>query len=340
MRYPERLMPSRDMDAVFRVYMAVRRPLGVAVSSALLLAGCGRVGYELIPTVRAGKQAGNPMSGGSDAAVDASGSGASGAGGGGAGGASAGGRGGTTLDASRSRPDAAPFDAAPACTLVPLTLTDWCTEIPELAAAPVIDGALDCPLALRSVVPLGFAGTGTPDAVVDYAIAWFVGGLYFYVAVHDPVVVPAAPADPVWEGDAVELFVDDDGAYTSAPLFDAVGTRQFVVGAPPSARAAVYSQGAGANVPWTSTAFAARSTSDGYAVEALVSAADLGRATWTLASRANVGFDLAIDASYPTATQTGAEGHRLGQYFLHLATGVTEPYRNVAAFCNPKLVAR
>jgi hypothetical protein len=228
---------------------------------------------------------------------------------------------------------------------VPQVLTDWCKKLPELAAPPVIDGVLECPLSLRPVTPLGYTATGTPDATADYAIAWYPSGLYFFVAVHDPLVVPAATTDLAWEGDAVELFADSDGFYPVAPAFDDPGTRQFVIAAPagpgPSTRGMVYLQGAGASTSWTSTQFVAEPSTDGYVVEAFITAADLGLTTWTLVSQGHLGFDLAIDVSYPTATQTGTEGHRLGQYFFNLAnSGAKEPYRNVGAFCNPSLALR
>jgi hypothetical protein len=204
---------------------------------------------------------------------------------------------------------------------------------------------LECPLSLRPITPLGWTTTGSPDATADYAIAWYSTGLYFFVAVHDPLVVPAAATDFAWEGDAVELFADNDGFYTAAPAFDAQGTRQFVIAAPsgpgPSTRGMVYLQGGGASNPWTSSEFVAMPSADGYVVEAFITASDLGLATWTLASQGHVGFDLAIDVSYPTATQTGVEGHRLGQYFFNLSSsGAKEPYRNTGAFCNPSLVLR
>lgn len=324
---------------------------------ALSCSACGRVGYDFLPFsgfggtreksgsdagvrhlpdggVSGGASSGSSAGGGGSGGLDATTQVATGGAAGAEAGAAAGGNAG-----SGGAPDGS------ACTLVPLVLTDWCTELPELARPAVIDGVLECPLELRPLSPEGWTGPGTPDATAEYAVAWDSSGLYFFVAVHDPLVVPAAPADPLWEGDAVEIYVDSDGVYSAPPAFDDPGSRQFVVaassGTTPSTRATYYTQGAVLGGNWTSTRFAAYPTSDGYAVEAVVVAADLGLTTWNPAANSTVGFDLAVDVSFPTATQTGNEGHRLGQYFLHLAPGTNRaPYTDVAGFCDPALVAR
>ncbi len=340
----------------------------VAACSAAATGACGRIGYEFVPGATGNGPGGPTGAGGlvggagaGDSGRDASASDAAGSGGawkdagdggstagaGGAGDAASdsGGPGveGGLGDSGSGAQDAGP----PPCILSPQDLPDWCQQIPELAAPPVIDGALECPLALRPITPLGWTAGGSADVTVEYAIAWAASGLYFFVRVHDPAVVPAAPTEFVWEGDAVELFVDNDGAYTQAPAFDAEGTRQLIVAAPdpaasgPSTRGVIYLQGGGASVPWTSSTFASFLEPDGYAVEALVVAADLGLATWSLAAQARVGFDVGVDVSFPTAAQTGPEGHRMGQFFLSLAPAAPlEPYQNVGAFCDPTLVAR
>ena len=50
-----------------------------------------------------------------------------------------------------------------------------------------------------------------PDASAQYAVAWRPDGLYFFVRVHDPSLVPANPSEFSWEGDEVELYMDSDG---------------------------------------------------------------------------------------------------------------------------------
>jgi hypothetical protein len=194
------------------------------------------------------------------------------------------------------------------------------------------------------VTPLGWAPATAPDSTLTFAVAWAPGGLYFHAEVQDPVVLPAAAADPVWMGDSLEIYVDHDAAFGAAPLFDAEGTRQLIVaapGVPPGPpRGEIYVQGAGASSSWSSSTFAAVAIPGGYAIEAWVTAADLGLPSWTLEAGARVGLDLGLNVSFQSAAEAGAEGHRLGQYFFRLApTGLPEPYRNVEAFCTPVLLA-
>src|SRR5689334_12489162 len=101
----------------------------------------------------------------------------------------------------------------------------------------------------------GYLGVGTPDSTIEYAIAWSTDGLYFYARVHDPVVLPAPPADPPWEGDSFP-------------------------------------------------------TPDGYVFEAVVSAADLGLASWALATGEHVGFDIGLNVSAATP-DSGTQGTRV-----------------------------
>jgi hypothetical protein len=111
-----------------------------------------------------------------------------------------------------------------------------------------------------------------------------------------------------------------------------------VIGAPPDAQSSVASGEVWNNTPvdtvWTSTQFRAYGTPDGYVVEAFVTGPDLGLATLALASGGQVGMDLSVDVSYPTA------GNRVGQYFLNVASpdaGGGIPPFDPRAFCVPVL---
>jgi hypothetical protein len=239
--------------------------------------------------------------------------------------------------------DASMPDGASRCTVAPQSIADFCTEIPELPASPLIDGELECGLAVHPVTPRDFNDSSAPDATVDYAIAWREDGIYFYAAVHDPAVIPAPLADPPWEGDSVELYVDSDGVYGAPPAYDAA-TRQLVIAAPDvgaqSTRAETYAVPP-TGVAWTSTQFAAYSQPFGYVVEAFVTAADLGLASWVLRADDTIGFDVGLNLSASTP-DGGTQGARIGQYFLNVdpssATG--HPFQTVSAFCNPMLLAR
>jgi hypothetical protein len=315
---------------------------------------CGRVGYELLPVgggfggSGAGAEASTGGGAGRDASMVVPPTGGSSGTGGALGAGSALGSGGV-----RGSRDASPDAPVSQCAIKPVA--DYCLELPQLAAPAVIDGELDCGLALHPLTPVGWTGGAMPpDATAEYAVAWRFDGLYFYVSVHDPLVVPAPPALDIWEGDGIELFVDNDGTYASPPGYDSIGTRQFVTAAPPSASASIargqiwaYPIPVGSGLPavWRSTIYRTFPKPGGYVLEAFVVGADLGLASWSLAAGARVGMDLSIDVSYPEADASGAFGHRLGQYSLSVGPtpsdgGIASPYFDTFAFCNPSLVAR
>lgn len=323
-------------------------------------ASCGRFGYEPAATLsKGGKDASSVVVDSGPGSGDSGGAGGAGTGGvtassggtetggvtassGGTGSADAAsdaGAGGAAQDASST--DAT--DGGPRCRLAPQPLADWCTEIPELPAPAVIDGEVECGLELRRITPVAYTLMSTPDSTIDFAIAWSADGLYLYARVIDPLVLAAPAADPPWEGDSVEFYVDGDGTYTAPPAYDA-DTRQLVIAAPqggaPSTRAESYAVPP-AGVAWTSTKFGAFPRSDGYVVEALVTASDLGLATWLLAAGRHIGFDVGLNVSAATP-DGGTQGTRIGQYFLRVDTALTagHPFQSVTAFCNPVLVAR
>jgi hypothetical protein len=218
-----------------------------------------------------------------------------------------------------------------------------------LRAAPVIDGELDCGAVLKKIVPVGWSGgSHSIDVTTSAAIAWRPDGLYFYVTVQDASLVPADTTELVWKGDAVELYVDNDGKYYGAPKYDEHGTRQIVIASPSSntssvARAQVFSYlNEGYPKTWETSEFRAHGKPSGYAVEAFVRAQDIGLASWPLAAGQTIGFDISIDVSYANPKTTSeSEGHRVGQYFLRVdsAFGADPPYWNPRGFCNPTLAA-
>jgi hypothetical protein len=303
--------------------------ISAVLGATLGCVACGRVDYDLLAAGELGSLR--------DAASDAPGS-VRGAGGRGGGVSGAGGISGGPMDGGG---DAAPKRPIPCNEVVP-TVSDECTELPYLPVPPFIDGLPECGLPLYALDPVGFdPDAGSPDAVTVYSVAWRPDGIYFFVRVTDPTAVPPDPGAPASFGDAVELYVDGDGTFTAAPAYDDPGTRRFVVAAPsgavaPEARGEVWS-GSRKISSWTSTQFRAYPRSFGYIVEAFVRAGDLGLPRLDYASGRAVAWDLGVDVSYPLASTTGAEGHRLGRYVLHGAP--PPPETDVTAFCSATLAA-
>jgi hypothetical protein len=213
-----------------------------------------------------------------------------------------------------------------------------------LAAKPVLDGQVDCGLPLRELAPQGWTGAGgVPGGrSARWVAAWRPDGLYLFVEVTVPSRAPSGdPASP-YCGDAVEFYVDSDGAYGNAPAYDAPGTIQVVVPAPRDAASSVAStwRGGAALGPAKSD-YRSVPLPNGYAVEAFVRAAELGLPSWSPAAGGRVGLNLSIDL--------GGGGdpacRRLGQFSLRTAPsqlagkdGCVHPWCNVSAFCRPSLL--
>lgn len=332
-----------------------RRRLPSATAWTLVLCvACGRIGYERLGDDRADAgasgDAGKDGSSGGSGAADGSNDGDALSAETGADGASEGStaEAGSGSDASDATADAA-VDA-PTCTVTASASIDYCATVPFLPQAPVIDGSLDCGLPLLDVTPIGWSGgAAPPDATAQYAVAWRPDGLYFFVHVHDPSLVPADASELTWQGDAVEIYADSDGLYAAPPAYDNPGTRQFTVAAPPDAqssvaRAQIWYTGSVSGASWTSTQFRSYGVADGYVVEAFVTGQDLGLSSLALVAGGQVGMDLSIDVSYPTdqGPDAGGFGNRLGQYYLRVAApdaGGGIPPFDVRAFCVPTLAA-
>jgi len=226
--------------------------------------------------------------------------------------------------------------------------TDYCTELPFLPAPPVIDGVLDCGPSAVTVVPVDWSGPSPLPSFpagnsATLAAAWRPDGLYVFVSVVTPVVIPADASSPLFFGSAVEIYVDSDGMFPAAPAYDNPGAIELVAAAPPGSTPVTRGEGYRDSTdqgPWASTQFGAFPTATGFVFEGFVVAADLGLANWALASALQIGFDVAVDVSYSTASMTGDQGHRLGQYFFHVGTPpINPPFEDVRSFCTPLLDA-
>jgi hypothetical protein len=323
---------------------------------ALVTTACGRLGFELLtteggseaPAGGAGGQGGSAgnAAGGSQAARGGSSAGGGLGGGGpsvdaavgsgGSAGATGPADGGVTpgSDGGHSDSDA----SGPTCT--PQPVLDLCAELPQLRAPAVIDGILDCGLELRTLEPQGWPEPEPPDATAEYAIAWAPGGLYFYILVTDPDIIPPDPEDPIWFGDGVELYVDSDGVSVDG-AYDDPGTRQFTVTAPDGITPVRGGRWHNflPTLDWESSLYGAFPTADGYVVEAFIVAADLDLDSWVLGSGGRVGINIGINVSREAGEPKGDEGYRLGQYFLRV-TGEPggEPFLTQDAFCTPTLL--
>jgi hypothetical protein len=245
----------------------------------------------------------------------------------------------TMASAADGGPRAADGAAPAACQVA--APPDFCSTVPALPQAPVIDGVVECGLALR---PVGTQWSGPSPAPTDhhaeYAVAWRPDGLYFFVRVTGPGRLPAPSADGSYCGDSVELFVHRDGKPTMPPKYDDPGTGQFVIAAPPtdtapSRRADFYVM---THRPWTATSYGAFPFPGGYTVEAFFTGADLGLAAWSLAAGGTVGLDVSFNVSWPDS-RPSACGIRWGQFVLHqTGTGCPGmPACDVGAFCTARL---
>jgi hypothetical protein len=295
---------------------------------AVLACGCGRIGYD-------------PLSEGVDAAVgerpdattDAS----------------------TTVDVEVEGPPDGQADAAPEGGAVDSSQetgcatssnVDYCTGLPLLPAAPVIDGILDCGPELVDLTPVDWSGPAPLPPFPSgnsamLAVAWRPAGLYVFVSVTTPTAIPADTGSPAFYGAGVEVYVDSDGIFPAAPAYDNPGAIQLVATAPSGSMATVRGEGYRDSTdegPWASTQFGTFPTTSGFVFEGFVVAADLGLARWALASTLQIGLDVAVDVSYTTASMTGAQGHRVGQYFLNVGMPPIEPpFEDVRSFCTPVL---
>jgi hypothetical protein len=240
-------------------------------------------------------------------------------------------------------PPAAAADGGVRCAAS--TVLDYCAELPRLIDAPAIDGALECGLALSPMQPLGWKNADAgPDKHASYAAAWHRDGVYLYVEVHGPPGIPHAAGEPIFCGDAVELFLDADAQTDDAGSYDAMGTMQFVVAAPSGSAAPDawrFKQGESQGA-WISQSLRVTPLADGYSVEASLTGPDVGLWQWNPDGR--LGFSLAIDVASDQPNLPNREGctSKSGQFFLRLAepraTCPGEPWCDATAFCAASLL--
>jgi hypothetical protein len=228
------------------------------------------------------------------------------------------------------------------------SLLTRCQQLIPLESAPVVDGVLEPGLALLRWVD--DSQPDVPPAVgADAAVAYRADGVYFFVDVEDPTRNPAPLSALAYCGDAVELFVDDDGVTQAAPDYDDPGTIQLIVAGPvdtvtPARRGQRFRFAADIGVDlgaWGSSAFVAVPTPRGYTVEAFVVADDLDLGSWALAPGGKIGWNMSLNIGGPQPAGIDACTTRSQQLHLRLATSgaCTPPYCNASAFCTPTLAS-
>jgi hypothetical protein len=250
---------------------------------------------------------------------------------------------------------AAGIDGAPDALGAVLRIADGCTNPTRLDQPLIVDGDPEPSPRLFPMVGLGWTGPGAgPPAGIQafYQLGWDPDGLYMYASVIDPTRVPAEPGDQAWCGDGIEFYVDSDALYRDERRYDDPGARQLVIAAPPpgqstARRGQAFCQGCDqpGPIPVASGNAVSVVTSDGYAVEMRVTAAELGLDDWPLAAGDRIGIDIGINVS--TETPSGErcapggepQGSRLGQIFLSVTPPPVElPFATYRAFCAVTLI--
>jgi hypothetical protein len=226
------------------------------------------------------------------------------------------------------------LDCGPA--LVPFTQVGWRGAAPlppfpagnsaSVAAAWRPDGIY---VFIAAATPAAFPADPTSPVYFGAGAEIFIDddGMYASPPSYDNPgtvqVIATAPAAPWVDGGAdaapdapgdAALEAADDGAIDGAA--DALADAS--AGTPNDGHRAVLYRNTMILGPWSSSQFGTFLTPDGFVFEGFFTAADLGLTAWSLAAGQHVGFDVAVDVSFPTPTMTGGEGHRAGQYFFHV----------------------
>lgn len=221
-----------------------------------------------------------------------------------------------------------------------------CEALPLLNVLPVLDGRPDCDgpgVVLPrdrwiDVNPL------PPAHRVEVRAAWHPDGLYVHTTITDDDVVPSTLPSGPWCGDAIHVFVDEDGVFDAAPAYDDPGTAQLIVRAPDAAGATEGSRwepssGRGA---WPAEDYVVERTPTGWIVETFLRRERLGSASsWRAGDRIAWNVFVSVSGS-PDASRDDpfcGDG-RLGDYGLFdRREGDTRftPHASVSAFCEVTL---
>ena len=228
-----------------------------------------------------------------------------------------------------------------------LCATSPCEALPRLRMLPALDGRPDCEGSgvelprdrWIDVDPL------PPSHRVDVRVAWHPDGLYVHATIADDDVLPSTLPSAPWCGDAVHLFVDDDGTFEAPASYDDPGTAQVIVRAPDAAGATDatrWDPSTGRGV-WPSDDYVAMRTASGWVVEAFLRRERLGRtSSWRAGERLAWNLFVSVSGGPEASREDPVCGDgRLGDYGLfdrrEGATRLT-PHASTTAFCEVALV--
>jgi hypothetical protein len=222
---------------------------------------------------------------------------------------------------------------------VPAHEANPCDALPRLAAPPRVDGELECGLTLHAL-PLPNLTLAAAQPSAAYAAAWSDAGLYLFVEVHAAPSPTRTQLEPLYCGDSVEIFVDSDTVPGTDGRYNAPGTMQFVVATPAGVDMHTERFVAGTpQGPWISENLSVSPLPDGYAVETLIVASDLG--LWEWQPTGQIGFNLAVNLAGVGEPRGAPCTTGVGQSVLRVGTPQHDcdgkPWCDTRSFCWPVL---
>jgi hypothetical protein len=226
---------------------------------------------------------------------------------------------------------------------------DYCATIASLPTEPVLDGILECGVPLQRFTAADYYPLNGPlpsGLMASFAAAWRPDGLYVYGQLEGSNDDPAIAPEGAYCGDDLEIYVDHDGVFSA--MYDTDGTRQLLIAAPPPGMAtggfAQIYRNRVFQADWADTHWVSRRIGGVVHFEAMVSAADLGLASWSLAAAQHIGFDMGLTlgtgGTSDGGTDAGSCHHILGHFYFRLApgdAGCSQPSCDPLAFCMPAL---
>jgi hypothetical protein len=179
-----------------------------------------------------------------------------------------------------------------------------------------------------------------PTYRVEARVAWHPEGLYLHATVIDDDVLPSAQPAP-WCGDALHVFVDDDGSFESPPAYDDPGTAQVIVRAPDAMGMTDGSRWdpASERGPWPEDDYVATRTDSGWVVETFLRRTRLGRVSaWSVGERLAWNVFVSVSGRPGDSEEDFLCGFgRKGDYGF-FDDGAESPHSSTSAFCNVALV--
>jgi hypothetical protein len=225
--------------------------------------------------------------------------------------------------------------------------TSPCEALPRLRAIPALDGRPDCEGPGVELPRDRWIDANPLPAShrVDVRVAWHPDGLYVHATIADDDVIPSTVPSSPWCGDAVHLFVDEDGAFEATPAYDDPGTAQVIVRAPDATGATEGTRWdpSAARGTWPAEDYVVARSTNGWTVEAFLRRERLGRtSSWRAGERLAWNLFVSVSGGPEASREDPVCGDgRLGDYGLfdrrEGATRIT-PHASTTAFCEVALV--